>query len=173
MSQHTARIASLYQRHFAELVAFLSHRVASRELATDLVQELFVRLLARRDLVDGVQHERGYLFKSVRHLATEATRLPRWREGAEESGDDAGEDIAECDNRQPEAVVADRQTIARLLKVVGRLPPRCREAFVLHKFEHLSYAEVAARMGISQGAVEKHVARALSVCRDEIGRPGR
>jgi RNA polymerase sigma factor (sigma-70 family) len=169
MTTHTARVADLYQRHFAELVTFLSRRVTSRELATDLVQELFVRLLSRSDLVAGVEHERGYLYRSVRHLATEATRSPRWRECAvDPQAEPEPEEVP-----PPESVIEDRQTIARLLKVVGRLPPRCREVFILHKFEHLSYAEVAERMGISVGSVEKHMARALGTCRTEIDRLSR
>lgn len=169
MTTNATRIASLYERHFAELVAFLTRRVASRELATDLVQELFVRLLSRSDLVNGVEHERGYLYKSVRHMATEATRSPRWRECAAEPLVVSEPELAP----PPEATIEDRQTIARLVKVVGRLPPRCREVFILHKFEHLSYAEVAERMGISVGAVEKHMTRALGVCRAEIDRSAR
>jgi RNA polymerase sigma factor (sigma-70 family) len=169
MTTHTARIADLYQRHFTELVAFLSRRVASRELATDLVQELFVRLLSRDDLVAGVEHDRGYLYSSVRHLATEATRSPRWRECAAEPDLESEPEEAP----PPDALIEDRQTIARLVKVVGRLPPRCREVFILHKFEHLSYAEVAERMGISVGSVEKHMSRALGTCRAEIERATR
>lgn len=169
MFAHNTRIAGLYQRHFAELVAFLSRRVASRELATDLVQELFLRLLSRSDLVAGVEHERGYLYRSVRHLASEATRSPRWRDCAIQAPE--GPDME--DVPPPESVLEDRQTIARLIKVVGRLPPRCREVFILHKFEHLSYAEVAERMGISVGSVEKHMARALATCRAEIDRAPR
>ncbi|HTY04451.1 MAG TPA: sigma-70 family RNA polymerase sigma factor [Rhodocyclaceae bacterium] len=164
MFAHKARVADLYQRYFTELVAFLSRRVASRELATDLVQDLFVRLLARDDLVAAVAHDRGYLYSSVRHLAAEARRSPRWREHAS----DPRVEMESEEAPPPEALIEDRQTIARLAKVVGRLPPRCREAFILHKFEHLSYKEVAAQMGISVGSVERHMARALGSCRAEI-----
>lgn len=65
----------------------------------------------------------------------------------------------------PERKADDKQTLARLLNVVTCLPPRCREAFVLHKFDGLTYVEVAERMGISVGQVEKHMMRALDTCR--------
>ena len=167
MPAHRNRIAELYREHFPELVSFLARRVASRDLAADLVQELFVRLLARDDLVAAVAHGRGYLFRSVRNLAAEAHRSPHWREA------DAEPTPASAEALPPEAFVEDRQTIDRLVRVVGRLPPRCREAFMLHKLENLSYAEVAERMGISVGAVEKHLARALGTCRAEIDRTPR
>lgn len=166
MPTHERRIAELYRRYFAELVAFLSRRVASRELAADLVQELFTRLLAREGSLSAVDHPRGFLYSSVRHLAVEAKRSPRWREGGTESELDAPGGEAP----PPEAHLEDRQTLDGLVKVVGRLPPRCREAFILHKFENLSYAEVARRLGISVSSVEKHMMRALDACRAEIDR---
>lgn len=163
MFAHKNRIADLYRRHFSELVGFLSRRVASRELAADLVQELFVRLLAKDGSVAAVAHDRGFLYSSVRHLAVEAKRSPRWREAPPDC-----DETPSAEPPPPDAIVEDRQTIARLVKVVGCLPPRCREAFILHKFENLSYAEVAARLGISVSSVEKHMMRALDACRAEI-----
>jgi RNA polymerase sigma factor (sigma-70 family) len=164
MFAHKTRIAELYRRHFSELVAFLSRRVASRDLAADLVQELFVRLLARDGSLAAVAHDRGFLYTSVRHLAVEAQRSPHWRDSAPDPGSVLPAGVAPS----PDAFLEDRQTVTRLLKVVSRLPPRCREAFILHKFENLSYAEVAARMGISVGSVEKHMVRALGTCRAEV-----
>jgi RNA polymerase sigma factor (sigma-70 family) len=43
---------------------------------------------------------------------------------------------------------------------VARLPPRCREVFWNNRVDGLSYAQVAAHLGISVSAVEKHMARA-------------
>lgn len=163
-----SRIADLYRQHFGELKHFLSGRVASKELAADLVQELFLRLLARDRSVAEIGHQRGFLFASARNLAAESRRSPRWH------GHASSEEYPEEDRHDtappPEIILQDKQAVTRLLETVANLPPRCREAFILHKFDGLSYPEVAERLGISVSMVEKHMMRALSDCRAQVDR---
>lgn len=162
MSDQHGPVAALYLEHYGELSRFLTRHVGCRELAADLLHELFLRLLARDEPIN-IRHQRGYLFRSARNLATEAAGSPRWRDS---EGILNPSDREECqDERSPERLMSDKQTLAHLLNVVLRLPPRCRDAFILNKFDGLTYAEVAERMGISVGQVEKHLVRALAVCR--------
>ena len=55
--------------------------------------------------------------------------------------------------------------LAALLAAIGDLPVRCREAFILHKFDGLSQAEVARQMGISVTMVERHIKLGMLACR--------
>jgi RNA polymerase sigma-70 factor (ECF subfamily) len=65
------------------------------------------------------------------------------------------------DGPGPERVLAGKERLAGVLVAIEQLPPRCREAFVLHRFENLSYPLIAHRMRISISAVEKHIAEAM------------
>ena len=58
-----------------------------------------------------------------------------------------------------------RQRLRAFAETIAALPPRCREAFVLSRFEGLANGEIAGRLGISRNMVEKHVMRALLACR--------
>ncbi|MFZ1988715.1 MAG: sigma-70 family RNA polymerase sigma factor, partial [Alphaproteobacteria bacterium] len=54
-----------------------------------------------------------------------------------------------------------RQRLARLKSALKELPERTRVAFAFHKFDGMSHAETARRLGISVSAVEKHISAAL------------
>lgn len=162
MSDHRTFISRLYEEHFGELSRFLTQHVGCRELAADLLHELFLRLLANEQSTADIRHRRGFLFRCARNLAIEAATSPRWRSTPENAVAPTAENE---DLLCPERQTSDKQALERLLVAVMRLPPRCRDAFILHKFDGLTYAEVAERMGISVGSVEKHMARALHACR--------
>ena len=69
--------------------------------------------------------------------------------------------MAAADEPSPEQAVAARQAMRRLAAAVDTLPPKTRRAFELHKFEGLSQAETAARLGVTRKTVEKQLAAAL------------
>jgi RNA polymerase sigma-70 factor (ECF subfamily) len=54
-----------------------------------------------------------------------------------------------------------RQNLAAAAATIRALPPRCRDAFLLNRFESLTYRQIAARLGVSVSMVEKYVAEAL------------
>ncbi len=51
---------------------------------------------------------------------------------------------------------------------VELLPERCRRAFVLNRYENLSYNDIASEMGVSVKTVEKHISKAMQLLRKRI-----
>lgn len=123
----------------------------------DIVQEAYARI-GDAD-VSTIRNPRAYFFQTVRNLVLEHRKRDRIV---------PFEGLADCDlqgvmaqDPDPERVVSDRQDISRLEAVLASLPPQCRQAFVLRKVHGLSQREIAARMGLSESTVEKHLAKAL------------
>jgi RNA polymerase sigma factor (sigma-70 family) len=65
----------------------------------------------------------------------------------------------------PERQLIARQELRRLALAIDELPPRCREVFLLSRFESMANGEIAIRLGISRNMVEKHLIKALLHCR--------
>ena len=156
-------------RYYRELLNFLSRTVDDRDAAADLAQESYARVLAVQQSGQTVAEPRALLYRTARNLVIDRHRRAAVR-GVSVPLDDNDADAQMLVLRapaasEPETSAASSQGVAALLAVIGGLPLRCREAFILHKFDGLSQAEVAQRMGISVTMVERHLKHAMKACR--------
>lgn len=156
----------MYVRYYSELLRFFIHEVKDVHEAQDLVQQTFERVLERRYTGDQVANARALLFEVGRNLLIDRHRQSKLRRHESDEGlvDLSGPAAAE-----PESVYAGNQRVVLLVATIEALPPRCRKAFVLHKIEGLSHADVAREMGITLNMVERHVMLAVAACRKALG----
>ncbi|KAF1051309.1 MAG: putative RNA polymerase sigma factor FecI [Burkholderia gladioli] len=159
----------MVERYYRELLRFLSHRVKDLDTASDIAQESCLRVLALHGAGTAIADARGLLCQIARNLVIDSLRRSAVRARyIEPLGDSDGDEHAADAASQPEHALEASQRTQRLVAAIENLPPRCREAFVLHRFEGLGHAEIAARMGISRNMVEKHVIRAVLACRQQL-----
>ncbi|BBK31867.1 RNA polymerase sigma-70 factor (ECF subfamily) [Stella humosa] len=155
----------LFRRYGASLQRFLTRRGARPDVAADLTQDAFLRLI-QAGPAEGIQSREAYLFRIATNLAIDRHR--REVDGASSALplDDQPEppDLAPS----ADAALLSREALAVLQRAVDDLPPRGREVFVLHKFEGLSYDEIAGRLGIAKNTVMVHMARSLAHCKRRL-----
>ena len=71
------------------------------------------------------------------------------------------EDVGRAENSPlQDEVLAARVRLDRVREGLSQLTPRTREIFLMHRLDDMKYREIAERLGISQSAVEKHIAKA-------------
>lgn len=106
-----------------------------------------------------IENLQGYLFKVAAAVLVDHGRrgLVRHRDSQVEFT----ELHHPVEGLTPERVFEGKEKIARLVAGLESLGERTRTVFVLNRFEGMSYAEVAATLGISVSAVEKHIMKAL------------
>ena len=152
-----------------ELRRFLGKRMSNAADADDLAQDAFVRWLGSTAAEQKTQEcpPRPLLFSIARNLLYDHWRRQQVRTGAglvelDESASEADEALQ---TEGPLRMIEQQQRLHLLAEALEGLPAKRKQAFVLHKFDGLSQAAVAQRMGISLSMVEKHIASAMLHCR--------
>lgn len=167
MSVTAIDIAGLYTSEQGRLRRLVNRLVCNKAAAEDLVQQSFVKLIAAAEC-GNLENCPAYLTCAARNLALNHIRDLQRR--GETNLPDA-ELLAIPDARpSPEESAIFRCELRRMLKAVAALPPRRREAFVLNKFEGMSYDEIAERQGVSRNTVISHIVIALADIDRQIGR---
>ena len=154
----SVQITDLFHRYREELTRRLIGMVKSRETASDLVQDTYLRLL-RLGNQQVVEQPRALLHKIATNLAID--HLRREKQTCQVlDGLDAAVAVP-CPAPSPERELLGKQRFRLFLQSIEHLPPRTREAFLLCRVQGYSYQEIATRMKISESGVEKLLMRAL------------
>jgi RNA polymerase sigma factor (sigma-70 family) len=154
--------------HEGEVCAWLRRHVHSLTPSDvdDLIQDAYARLWNVE--FTRITNARSYLFAVIRNLLLEHARrariIPMERLGEIEMLRIPSEEPG------PDRRVGARQELERLERTVAGLPEQCRRAFQLQKFQCLSQREIALKMNITEGTVEKYLATALARVLDALKR---
>ncbi|UZK69064.1 sigma-70 family RNA polymerase sigma factor [Sphingomonas sp. S1-29] len=131
-------------------------RMTRRDDAEDLLHDAWIGLAERQVVAD---NPGALLARAAANRAHDAYRRER-RAGTAVSIELAAETLADRNPLQDEALIA-RHRLERVRIGVEQLSPRTRQIFLMHRLGGRKYREIADELGISQSAVEKHIARAM------------
>lgn len=156
--------------HEPALRAWLRRRPVLGLDIDDIVQETYVRLAAI-DSVDDIHDARTYMFQAALSIVMNHVRRARIVSiravaALEELG-------AAAPDPSPERQVVDRDELQRLAEFIAALPDKPREIVILRRIQGLSQRDTAARLGISEKTVEKHMGRAIRLMMAAFGRGGK
>jgi len=162
--EHSTSFARTFDTHRAALKRYAARFVKSQETAEDIVQDVFAWIWLHWRDVELMENVRAYLYR-----ATRTRSLNRMRDQRAEARRATRQDGSSL-VQQPtaEAAVMFSEITLAVEQVLRRMPPRRREVASLRLFEHLSYAEIAAKLSISQKGVEIHLSRAMKTLREQL-----
>jgi len=156
---HHQDMTGLYIGHHHWLLGWLRRRTGNPELAADLAQDTFLRIM--------VSHRDFYLDEARALLATIARGLviDHFRRCALEAAFlDMLAQLPPEHVPSPEARLAVLETLNQIDAMLAALPPKVRSAFLLSQLDGLSYAEIAARLEVSPSSVQQYMKRAFIAC---------
>jgi len=130
------------------------------DLSRSVAQQVFVDLWIKRERlqVDSLQ---SYLYQSARNASLDLLKHKKAESRYLSMLDKV--ESGQLNDPMEEAELANR-----INRAIQHLPEKCREIFVLCRFEELKYAEIAARLNISVKTVEMQVSIALKKLRNEL-----
>ena len=145
----------LFERHRGALRSYLRLATGSADLAEELSQDVYLRVVTRGETYQPQGRERAWLFSIARHLVVDhfrrraTTTVPLSEIG-----------------RPPVQMVS-----VSLREALASLPEREREVFLLCEVGGLTYAEIAAATGSTTAAVRSAIYRARVQLRTEVISP--
>ncbi|MFD2556553.1 RNA polymerase sigma-70 factor [Sphingobacterium tabacisoli] len=150
---------AVYDFYWARLYISAFNLLRDKEQAEDVVQEVFSYLWNNAPTLE-IKNLTAWLFTSVRYQVFNVIRSGKVRNKFENLHviEEFSSNIAE--------IKLDREDIQRrLMASLDELPPRCKEIFLLSRFEYLSYKEIAERLELSEKTIENQIGIALKKLR--------
>lgn len=163
-----AAFSQLVESYQDRLVAVLFHLLGNQEAAEDLGQEVFLRIYRNRSKYEAKAKFSTWMFHIANNLASNWRRDGARRREASLAGSDSGplgarpqeQLLAEKSALMPARVLDRNETQSLVRAALESLSDRQKMAVLLHKFEQMSYIDIAATMDLSPQAVKSLLSRA-------------
>ncbi len=158
----TTAFEEIFSRYEVRLVAYAARYINSIDLAKDVCQEVFLKLIAKPPTVLIYDNLGPWLFRVTRNLAIDKRRRRKF----EVSGEDV--DMPEAKDELSPFQTLSSQNDARVIrKLVQELPPELREIVELRVDGGVSFKDIATILDIPQGTALWRMHRAIEVLRQQ------
>lgn len=159
------KLGALFDRYHGPLFDFLNRMTGRRDVAEDLVQEVFLRILKYRATYRDEARFETWVFRIARNARADYFTK---RDTVEPLSDEALESPDEAPG--PEGTLEQEHESARLRCALMTLREDRRELLILARYQGMKHEAIAELLGIDTGAVKVRIHRALKELRDTFER---
>jgi RNA polymerase sigma-70 factor (ECF subfamily) len=154
----------MFRTYFSSLCYFAQKYIQDLDASKEIVHKIFVAIWENRASFDFDKPAKSYLFTSVYNRCMNYIR--------DRKKFTTTENLETQDISEGGALNSDHLETAELeskiWKAINSLPEKCKEVFILNRFEGKKYGEIAEFLGISVKTVETQMSKALKVLRDNL-----
>ena len=151
----------LFNEYYSSLCLFANRYLKDLDLSRSVVQEFFVDLWLKKEKIRIRGPVKTYLYKSVRNKSIDYLRQSKKSERLSETLEKKL--YSQFEDKLEEAELNDR-----INRCIEQLPDKCREIFLLCRFEGLKYSQIAEKLNISVKTVEMQMGIALKKLRSQL-----
>lgn len=153
-------LEKIYHRYAQQLYAYGLQLCKEPHTAQDLLQEIMLKLWTNREKIELHTSLRSYLYKAYfRKFQDHYQQQRRHQSLLEDLRIQAHLELE--DTPEPNNSLASQ----RLQKLIQKLPPKAQQILKLHKWEQLTYTEIANYLKLSPRTVENHLRNAMRLLR--------
>lgn len=157
----------LFETYYSELCNYATNLCRDRIKSEDIVQNVIIRLWKKRKKLQSDISLKNYLYRSVYNEFVDQYRKDSAITVLEKKYIEGVEKFYE---------IKDEPEVEKFYQIIKReiekLPPRCKETFVLNKLEGLTYNEISEFQRVSVNTVEKQMVKALKILRSNLKHNG-
>lgn len=159
LQQH---IHTLYSDHHGWLYGWLRKKLGCAHNAADVAHDTFLRIIASRDALLGIQEPRAFLTTTAKRLLVDRVRRQSIEQAYLSELAHAAETLAGYPS--PEQTLATLQALEEISAALHGVSAKAREAFLLHYLDGLTHAAIAVQLDVSTRMVRKYLVQALANC---------
>jgi RNA polymerase sigma-70 factor, ECF subfamily len=162
--RNKADFEHLFRSHYSTLCSYANNFLRNPDTSEEIVQEVMFKLWINRESIVFDTSARSYLFRAVRNGCLNLLKHMNVREEYKATMEAQVQELHR--SREDEMIVSELEQ--KIREAVDKLPLERRKVFVMSRYEGLTYAEIAARLGISVKTVENQMSSALRFLRTEL-----
>ena len=160
----TAAFKEIYEFYQGIVYAFAFRLTKTKDLAEDVVQEVFTKIWEKREQINIDKNFGGYIRQTARnHIYNIWTRVAHDKAMLE----NMGRHLEHLQTLTPDEL-AIRELGRMYQQAVDKLPSRQKEVFILRREQELSFEQIADKLGISKNTVKNQMVSALRSIRKDI-----
>ena len=152
----------IYDAHFDAIRNFVYYRCGDTETASDLAQDVFMKVWEKRFLLNG-SDLKPLLYK----MATDCS-VSNYRKKLSRMGFEQSMTTEPAVTFTPEDSITFNELTATYAKTLAHMKEKQRTVFLMSREEGMTYPEIAETLSISVKSVEKHISDALRLLRTKL-----
>ena len=154
----------LFYKYYADLCRFCLRYVRSAEVSEEIVQDVFIYLWEKREVINISISFKSYLYTAVRNKSINYLKLQLPKDQVKEDIDNY--EIAGTSNVESQMTYAELEI--KVAEAIDQLPKKCKEIFNLSRDSGHTYKEIAEKLDISVKTVENQMVIALRKLREHL-----
>lgn len=155
---------TVFKEYFNPLVNFVNKYLNNFENSREVVQMTFVKLWSNRTNLEVRFSVKSYLYQTTKNTMIDFIRKNKTILNATELENSIVTELIDEQNENLDPYIL-RQAIDKCLR---NLKPKAKEIFELHKYEGLTYEEIADFLNISKRSVEDNISKILKYLKEEL-----